>query len=135
MDTFLPSEWIDLVVPRSGLMFVERDEQLVLTRGGIHIPDRIAQGKKSQTATVVRIGAGVPERFAGKRVLLLSGVGKRLEFGDGFRPERTLWACSPDEVLATFDETPEVERKSERFIEHEVPVFDGKAEPGKIIRP
>jgi len=108
----LPLEWFDLVVPKRNQVYIQRDERPTVARGVI-IPESVAAARKAYMGVVLRVGAGVTELAPGDRVLLASGAGKKLEFGQ--RGERVIEAVSPGQVMAKIPDVDVAENKGEHY--------------------
>jgi co-chaperonin GroES (HSP10) len=91
----LKAEWIDQISPASMRLFVERDEQPKTYGTFIIIPDRYRQGTRTHLGTVHSTGFGVRHVHKGDRVVISSGVGRKIVFGD-----RALYVCFESEMLA-----------------------------------
>lgn len=90
-----PREWLDRIVPRPGMVLVERDENPTMI-GHIILPDTFRQSLKKPLATIFRTSH--PDWERGDRVILAHGVAQRLEFGD--TDPTILYLVNPRTILA-----------------------------------
>lgn len=90
----LKPEWIDQIHPANMRLMVERDEQPKTYGTFIIIPDRYRKGTRTHLGTIHCTGAGIRWVKKGDRVLISSGIGRKLVFGD-----RALYVCFESEIL------------------------------------
>jgi len=112
----------DRIVPKENEIAIIRDER-PLTAHGIWIPDRARTLKRSSVATIIAVGEKVVDLCPGMRVLLYSGVGRKLSFGR--RDEKIVEFVKPTMCIA------EVKRVVTRADDH---ILKGMT-PGEIAGP
>lgn len=134
----LPIELLDNLCCPPGYIIVERDETKK-TYGRIIIPPSVHRNKKAMTATVILVGVGYnPDDIrTADRVLLSSGIGKTIVFGED---ELTYYVCRLSEIEAKIEGDSDVDYADigrQDFAPYFPKAFemaeDGKAEDGDLV--
>lgn len=93
--------WADHAMAPPGRLLVER-AQLPTMRGLVHLSGK--DNVRSSEVDVVNVGAGVPVFREGDRAFSTGEMARHAEFGIPGGDTRTLWQCTPRELVAHIDE-------------------------------